>query len=510
MYDAIFFTDVTQAESQGVELALGAFKVASSLRQQGYKCLVVNHLWQWSLEELKDLLSLVVSNQTKLIGFSTTFIKEVSRSTPSETPSFRFPYNYIVFPQGKDFENTVVEFIKTLNSDVKLAAGGTRIHPNFQNKNIDYAFIGYSEVSIVNLLNHLSTGEELKNTYKNIHGVFIVDDKLAPTYNFASDSMIWEETDICNHKVLPIEIGRGCVFNCSFCSYPLRGKNNLDYIRHAEILRDELMSNYKKFGITHYRLVDDTFNDHTDKLLMFRDLVKSLPFQPYFWCYARLDLLTTRPETIDLLYEIGCRALYFGIETMNERTGRHIGKGFSRSRQNETIVYIKEKYPDIMLHGSLIIGLPGDTEDDILSTFNRLVNQEIKLDTWSLRPMVLFKPGTVTFTSSFEDNMEKHGYSVEKETDDYYIHWKNENFTFIQAYNLSNELMKKSFQSANYKLDGHLVFQYVELGYDIFELMKINFREWDFHKIAKEDHPNFIDTYKRIMLELIHEQINKE
>jgi radical SAM superfamily enzyme YgiQ (UPF0313 family) len=30
-------------------------------------------------------------------------------------------------------------------------------------------------------------------------------------------------------KVLPIEIARGCIFKCKFCSYPLNGKQNLDF-----------------------------------------------------------------------------------------------------------------------------------------------------------------------------------------------------------------------------------------------------------------------------------------
>jgi len=512
MYDAIFFTDVTQESFNGVDLPLGAYKVASCLRQQGYKVLVVNHLWKWSFDELKELLSLAVSKDTKLVGFSTTFFKQLYEPFSlggkliKREKILGWHNRDLVHPDA-DFEEPFIEFIKSLNPNVKFCVGGAITHPNFKNKLIDYAFIGYSEISIVNLMNHLSFGEELRNTYKNIWGVSVIDDKLAPSYDFVNDTMVWEDTDIINHKVLPLELGRGCIFNCSFCSFPLRGKKNLDYLRHTEIIRNELVTMYEKYGIKHYRIVDDTFNDHNDKILAFRDIVKSLDFQPYFWCYIRLDLLTTRPETIDILYDIGVRSMYFGIETFSEKTGRSIGKGLSRERQNQTIAHIKEKYPDVVMHGSLLVGLPEDTEDNIVNTFEKLKNREVLLDTWELRTLILFRKDMTTFKSDFELDPEAHGFYDLDELDKQWTSWKNKNWTFDSARTVAQSLMRESYRLPHFMLRGEQQFGYVNYGYELKDLVKIPRQKWDFNKISREDNPKFLDEYKKGLLQLIQDKL---
>jgi len=512
MYNAIFFTEVTQEDHNGVDIPLGAFKVASCLRQKDYNVLVVNHYSKWTFEELKDLLNLVVNQETKLVGFSTTFLKQIAKPfgiVKRKKPVVELQWHSrdLIHPE-ESLEEPIVSYIKSINPNIKFCVGGAIVHPNFKNKLIDYAFIGYSETAIVNLMNHLSNGEELRHSYKNIYGVNIIDDRLAPDYDFVNDTMVWEDTDIVNHKVLPLELGRGCIFNCSFCSFPLRGKKNLDYLRHKEIIKNELLYMYEKYGIKHYRIVDDTFNDHNDKLLAFRDIVKSLPFQPYFWAYIRLDLLTTRPETIDLLYDIGIRSMYFGIETMNEKTGRSIGKGFSRDRQNQTISLIKEKYPDIVLHGSLIVGFTEDTPENIKNTFERLKNREVKLDTWELRTLILFKNDQTAFKSDFEEDPEAHGfYDIFDNTGKQWNSWKNKNWTFEEARNLAQSLMFHSYNLPHFMIRGEQQFGYVNYGYELSELVKTPRHKWNFDKVKNEDNPKFIDNYKRILLKLIQDKL---
>ena len=58
-----------------------------------------------------------------------------------------------------------------------------------------------------------------------------------------------------------------------------------------DLIRDELVHNYENFGIEHYWIVDDTFNDDHDKMIDFMEMSKTLPFKLKFACYIRLDLL---------------------------------------------------------------------------------------------------------------------------------------------------------------------------------------------------------------------------
>ena len=491
MYDIIIFTENT--DPMQIAMPLGGFKIASVLRKNGYKTLVVNHLSTFNMDELKRLLDNVISNSTKIIGFSTTFFKNVVEEN-NKKQYLNMGMDF-VFPQGKDFENEIVEYVKNKNNNVKFIAGGSKTIPMYSNKNINYVFMGYSETSIIHLLSHLNYGTKIPNSHKNIFGIVIIDDRTAPNYDFVGDSMIWEKSDILNHKVLPLEIGRGCIFKCKFCSYPLNGKKSLDYIKKSEIIYEELLNNFTNFGITHYFIVDDTFNDSVEKLEVIEKVIKKLPFTPIFWCYARLDLLCTRPETVDILYKIGIRAFYFGIETLDLKAGRIIGKGYDRQKQIEMINHIRTSYPDVSMHGSFIAGCPEETSDSIKQTMSQLLSGHIPLHSWMMKPLYIFSDTTQSFSSEIDLNYDKFGY-VSQKNENGFIHWKNEHTHFTLEFARTKDFINKSRKQDFFMVPGHDSFEFVNFGYDFHESMKTPLKKFNFNAI-KDDVDKFTSTYKK-------------
>jgi hypothetical protein len=103
MYDTVIFTDVTDTVT--IYKAIGAYKIANTLRQQGYSCLVVDHLHAFTLEELKQVINKSVSINTLFVGFSTTFFNSTLNSVNGDGS---LTYSSIlsgVIPQGIDFQN---------------------------------------------------------------------------------------------------------------------------------------------------------------------------------------------------------------------------------------------------------------------------------------------------------------------------------------------------------------------------------------------------------------------
>ena len=353
MYDAVIFTDVTDTVT--IYKAIGAYKIANTLRQQGYSCLVVDHLHAFTLEELKQIINKSVSINTLFVGFSTTFFNSTLNSVNGDGSLTYSSTLSGVIPQGIDFQNELIHYIKTINYNCKIVVGGTKAHANINDRNIDYSIIGYGEVSTLALANHLKSKTPIPNSYKNLHGVTIVDNRTNEGFDFVNSRFEWQDLDVGNAKVLPLEIARGCIFKCKFCSYPLNGKQNLDFIRHSDILYEEIQSSYDKFGVSNFYILDDTFNDSTYKLDILHDTINRLTFQPKFWAYTRLDLIAQNNGLIDKLYDIGLRGIYFGIETLHKRTGLIIGKGFDRAKQINTIKQIRERYGNqVTMHGSFI------------------------------------------------------------------------------------------------------------------------------------------------------------
>jgi hypothetical protein len=507
-YDAIFFTEITDTIGGAVP-TIGAYKCAHVLRKNGYRCLVVRLFGWYDIAELKMLLDRAVGEHTCMIGFSTTFLRQ-KILTPDQGYQYDILPNDQVFPQGKEVEDEFVEYCLKLNPRIKFVAGGAGVTENWQNRNMNYAFIGFSESSIVNLMDHLARNKELTSSRKNIWGITIVDDRLAAGYDFMHDCMEWLPEDVVNVKVLPIEIGRGCIFRCRFCSYPLNGKKNLDFVKLPDLLYQELQSNYDRYGIRDYNIVDDTFNDHIEKLKALSEMVQRLSFQPRFWGYNRLDLICTHSETLPMLHDIGLRALYFGIETLDLKTGRIIGKGFDRQRQIIMIQHIRNHYPNMFMHGSFIAGLPEESMQSMKSTYDLLQKQEIPLHSWNVKPLNIFlKSG---FPSDIDLNWKKYGYLDSGKADPFganlspaLLNWSNKHTTLECVTNLCKEVMTESYAGPIMHLSGQMAMAIAGLGeanLDFETNTQTIQSQIDFHKI-ETGFFSHLAQYKQQLLEII-------
>jgi radical SAM superfamily enzyme YgiQ (UPF0313 family) len=517
MYDIIFFTDVTNNIASIPPI--GAYKCAHVLRSNGFKCLVVNHFSTFTEEELVKLIDLTVDGNTKLIGFSTTFLKNtnVAKIAGERTPLFQDILHDCVFPQGKDIENRIIKKCREKNNNIKTVAGGSKAHPNFNNKNIDYVCIGYSEISIINLVTHLVNKTDILSATKNIWGCTVLDDRFARSYDFANSDFKWLPEDVVNHKTLPIEISRGCIFKCKFCSFPMNGKQNLDFVKSEDNLLYEMQRNYEEFGVEQYVIIDDTFNDHEAKLETLRRVVNKLKFQPKFWGYHRLDLIATRPNTIPILHDIGVRAMFFGIETLNPKSAKIIGKGYNGDKQVAALELLRSKFDDISLHGSFIIGLPEDTEEYAHNTYQRILNQEIPLHTWEFGPLIIFKKTLQSYSSDIDKNYELYGYSEDDDSeavpimiasfsDNRIINWKNKHTTFNRVSALSNQIMSESYGGDKLYLQGQTALSIASMNhpdYKFDKIKNIKFNNFNFHDIEENVRPNFIKEYKEKLFALI-------
>ena len=484
MYDAVIFTDVTDTVT--IYKAIGAYKIANTLRQQGYSCLVVDHLHAFTLEELKQVINKSVSINTLFVGFSTTFFNSTLNSVNSDGSVTYRPTLSGVIPQGIDFQNELIHYIKTINYNCKIVVGGTKAHANINDKNIDYSIIGYGEVSILSLANHLKSNTPILNSYKNLHGVTIVDNRTNEGFDFVNSRFEWQDLDVGPASVLPLEISRGCIFKCKFCSYPLNGKQNLDFIRHTDILYEELQSSYDKYKVENFYILDDTFNDNEYKLDVLLQAIKRLSFQPKFWAYTRLDLIAQNNSLIDKLYDIGLRGIYFGIETLNKRTGLIIGKGFDRDKQINTITKIRNRFDNkVLMHGSFILGLPEEPIDSMRHTFNQLMDESIPLHTFIFHGLRLSKSESVPFNSELGKNFKDYGYTeINNDANSTTVNWRNEHLDHTMAIGLANEFNGAAQNSNRLYIPGQLGFSLKNLGYSDDYISNTKYKELDWTQIT--------------------------
>jgi radical SAM superfamily enzyme YgiQ (UPF0313 family) len=128
--------------------------------------------------------------------------------------------------------------------------------------------------------------------------------------------------------------------------------------------------------------MDDTFNDSKEKVEEICNMFLSLPFEIEWHSYARTDILNKYPELIDLMFKSGCKYLKFGLESTNNVALKYANKG-SRLNAHEKAswvideIYLRTK-GQLFTHSNFIIGLPGETTESQIKTFEWIKNSKLK------------------------------------------------------------------------------------------------------------------------------------
>jgi hypothetical protein len=337
----------------------GAYVIANTLRKCGMSVMVINFTLMYHRHNvLKKLIERFVNNDTKFICISNTIM-----SNPNNADKSKF---------NSEMNEIINQCMAKAPHATRIMGGSDIVQSKgLINLNIHYAIEGQGEAAMLAVINHVINGTELVVT-EVFNGVKYVSDKVYGygTFN-ADDNYIFHDHDcIQPGETLPIEIGRGCVFKCSYCNFPLNGKRFEDFNKSTDLVYDTLMRNYEKFGVTRYTFIDDTINDSIEKAVALEKVVSRLPFKLQFGGFMRLELFQKHPEMADIYKNCGLVGANFGIETFNREAGLTVGKGFGE-KAKDVLMFLKDKWGnDISTMGSFIIGLPYDTPENIKDQFD--------------------------------------------------------------------------------------------------------------------------------------------
>ena len=394
MANVILFTDRTPLtrEFQGKNIQLerfsrpaGAYKIASTLRQQGYSVLVVPNCLRLTFHAVQEFID-ANSKDLLWVGVSTTFFTVKSDAIDIYRQEWHNSKNTYIDLTA--LQNTT--YIKNTPTQLAWASDELELLADFvKSKYQAHVLVGGTWVS------HVKNGG-LGVNHSNIHLVsgHAEDYVIAATQalgnsqdipftpegeqDFKSSQIVYTADDhIDTNEWLTLEISRGCAFKCAYCTYDHKGKT--DTTKYTASLREELIRNYEQFGITHYHLLDDLYNDSDDKIKILYDEVWSkLPFKPEWISYLRLDLIWSNPESARWLKESGCVLGCFGIETLHDQAGKFVGKGLGKKRIIETLEYLKQEWGDnVLVNALMIAGLPHEPYEHIVETMTWLKTTDL-------------------------------------------------------------------------------------------------------------------------------------
>jgi anaerobic magnesium-protoporphyrin IX monomethyl ester cyclase len=241
-----------------------------------------------------------------------------------------------------------------------------------------YIIRGEAEKLIDKLLNRLKSKNKefiYKNgTYvsRNINRIENLDELKFPNRDLINLSKYKRFENSYLPNIFPVDTvasSRGCPFDCTFCSSSYIWQRRYT-LRSVDNVIDEIKMMIKKYGTRAIYFREDNFTISKKRILEFCEKIKDLKIR--WMCESRVDTLDE--EMIKKMKKSGCDAIWFGIESTNNKTLQLINKGFKIETAIKTINLCRSY--KIKTGGGFMLGFPHEKKEDILKT----IKESKKLD----------------------------------------------------------------------------------------------------------------------------------
>jgi radical SAM PhpK family P-methyltransferase len=328
---------------------LGAAYLRSFLKRRGFDSEIVN-----SFTYGKDRLRELLSSNPLAVAITTTFYVD---NTPIAE---------------------IVEFVKQHSPETIVIVGGPHIFnlsTTEEAKTIDFIFqsIGadvyihdsQGELTLSRVLGVLSKGggaelSEVPNLIYTLDGkTFQHTPRVVEDNDMDQNVVDWELFSPGFYTpTVQTRTARSCAFSCSFCKYPaIAGPLNLSGL---EVIEKELNC-FDDAGVRNVVFIDDTFNV---PLTRFKDICRMMIKNKYrFNWFSFFRCANTDEEVFDLMAESGCRGVFLGIESGDQRILKAMNKFAVLDRYRHGMRRLRER--DITTFASIIVGFPGETEESV-------------------------------------------------------------------------------------------------------------------------------------------------
>lgn len=232
--------------------------------------------------------------------------------------------------------------------------------------------------------------EKLKKQYRYVDIIFGTHNiyKFAELIvtRFESERMvidIWKDTDkivedLPSERKFPFKSGVNIMFGCNnFCSYCIvpyvrgreRSRDPKDIIREIESLVAD--------GVVEVMLLGQNVNSYGKNLkepMTFAELLQEIE---KIEGLERIRFMTSHPKDLsDELIEVMrtskkiCKHLHLPVQSGSTEILKQMNRRYTKEQYLELVRKIKTAVPDISLTTDIIVGFPGETEEDFLETID--------------------------------------------------------------------------------------------------------------------------------------------
>jgi hopanoid biosynthesis associated radical SAM protein HpnJ len=164
------------------------------------------------------------------------------------------------------------------------------------------------------------------------------------------------------HPYLSLYTGRGCRSRCTFCLWPQTVGGHLYRTRSvSSVLAEAALARQLFPQVKELFFDDDTFTDDRQRA---EEIARGLGRLGWTWsCNAKANVPR---ETLQVMRDNGLRLLLVGYESGNQQILINIKKGLRVERAKRFAADCRDL--GITVHGTFILGLPGETTETIRET----------------------------------------------------------------------------------------------------------------------------------------------
>jgi len=229
-----------------------------------------------------------------------------------------------------------------------------------------------------NLINHLD-GLELNK------GTKILNSKIEYVSNFKSSYSLGERTRSY------LKVQDGCNYSCSFCTIPFaRGKSRNDTIQNTiQVAKKIATTEVKEIVLTGINIGD--YGNGSDE--SFSDLIKEMDSLSGI---DRIRISSIEPNLLsNEIIELSASSkklmphFHIPLQSGSDNILKAMRRRYDTNLYSDLITNIKVKIPDVAIGVDVMVGFPGETESDFISTYNFIKKLDISylhVFTYSERP----------------------------------------------------------------------------------------------------------------------------
>lgn len=245
---------------------------------------------------------------------------------------------------------------------------------------VDIVARGEGEEMIVDIVDALTTGGDLKEvqgiTFREGDRVISTPDRPLiedlDVLPFPDRSLLDDEyhseiggANIAVKKFTSVISSRGCVHRCRFCSCQLLSRG-MWRARSVDNTLEELhylaAEGYKQFIF-----IDDCFTLNPKRAIEICRRMRAEKLDFEWFCEGRVDSYSY--EMLREISRAGCKIIYFGIESANQRILDYYEKTITPEQSVKAVETARRAGIDLIM-GTFIVGAPDETREEIQNTLD--------------------------------------------------------------------------------------------------------------------------------------------